>query len=201
MFRCLQGVIKLPFDYNELLRVTVEGIKRQNSECKRTNELANFWNVFAYLLQEGEIYSEGDFRIDYLMKFKSSMTKVDMEWVKNKPILMMRKNRIFMLYKKFSRQVGDNALPTESLKFYLENSREYMGMKNAVRFKNIVKGVEMTKVIPISGSQPTVVKTTTVDQAMCFDYDLLRANYGVNLELDNSGSSEEKEQSDDRIAF
>jgi DNA primase catalytic core len=201
MFKCLQGVVKLPFDYEDLLKVIVEGIKRQNSECKRTNELANFWNVFAYLLQEGEIYSEGDFRIDYLMKFKSSMTKADMEWVKNKPILMMRKNRIFMLYKKFSRQVGDNALPTESLKFYLENSREYMGMKNAVRFKNIVKGVEMTKVIPIHGSQPTVIKTTTVDQAMCFDYDLLRENYGVNLELDNTNRSEEKEQSEENKAY
>jgi DNA primase catalytic core len=201
ILKCLEKSIELPFSYNELLKVTIEGIKRQNSECKRTNELANFWNVFAYLLQEGEIYSEGDFRIDYVRSFKSNLTKADMEWVEPKPILMMRKNRIFMLYKKFSRQVGDTALPPESLKFYLENAKEYLGVKNSVRFKNIVKGVEMTKVIPVTGSSPQVIKTSTVDQAMCFDYELLAENYGVNLEIDNSGRNEGTEQTESKKAY
>jgi hypothetical protein len=99
-----------------------------------------------------------------------------------------------MLYKKFSKQVGDTALPPESLKFYLENAKEYLGVKNSVRFKNIVKGVEMTKVISITGQTPTVAKMSTVEQAMCFDYDLLKENYGVNLEVDNSTREEEKEE-------
>jgi DNA primase catalytic core len=201
IFRCLERVLNLPFTYDELLKVTIEGIKRQNGECKRTNELANFWNVFAYLLQEGEIYSEGDFRIDYVRTFRSNITKADMEWAQPRPILMMRKNRIFMLYKKFSRQVGDTALPPESLKFYLENAKEYLGVKNSVRFKNIVKGVEMTKVIAITGQTQSVVKTTTVEQAMCFDYELLKENYGVNLEIDNNSRSEESDQTEDRREY
>jgi thiaminase len=106
-----------------------------------------------------------------------------------------------MLYKKFSRQVGDTALPPESLKFYLENAKEYLGVKNSVRFKNIVKGVEMTKVIAITGQTQSVVKTTTVEQAMCFDYELLKENYGVNLEIDNNSRSEESDQTEDRREY
>jgi hypothetical protein len=97
--------------------------------------------------------------------------------------------------------VGDTALPPESLKFYLENAKEYLGVKNSVRFKNIVKGVEMTKVIPVTGSSPQVIKTSTVDQAMCFDYELLAENYGVNLEIDNSGRNEGTEQTESKKAY
>lgn len=182
-FHTLEVAIDVPFSYKEILDITVEGIIRQNNECKSNNELANFWNVVSYLLQDGEIFNESDYRIDYVKKFKSNVIKTEMEFTRPRPILLMRKNRIFMLYKKFAKQVGDSALPTESLKYYLENSKEYMGNKNAVRFKNIQRGVEVSTRIE-SGGKEEFKKTTMVEQAMCFDYEMIMNAYNINLEID-----------------
>lgn len=182
-FHTLEAVIDVPFSYKEMLDIVVTGIIRQNQECKSNNELANFWNVVSYLLQDGEIFNESDYRIEYMKKFKSDVVRTEMEFVRPRPILLMRKNRIFMLYKKFAKQVGDSALPTESLKYYLENSKEYMGKKNSVRFKNIQRGQEVTARVETDGKEE-FKKTTMVEQAMCFDYEMIMNAYNINLEVD-----------------
>lgn len=188
-FRTLEAVLDVPFTYRELLDICVAGIIRQNRECKSNNELANFWNVVSYLQQDGEIFLESDFRIDYLDRLKTNKVK-DLVFQRPKPILRMRTDRIFMLYKKFSKQVGDSALPTESLSFYLENSKEYLGVQNSVRFKNILKGVEVTKEYE-TGGQKVYRKTSMTKQALCFDYSELMANYGINLNIDTGVSIED----------
>lgn len=194
-FRTLEAVLDVPFTYRELLGICVDGIIRQNRECKSNNELANFWNVVSYLQQDGEVFLEADFRIDYLSNFKTNKVK-DLTFKQPRPILRMQTDRIFMLYKKFARQVGDNALPTESLKFYIENSKEYLGVQNSVRFKNILKGVEVTKEVE-AGGQKYYRKTSMTKQALCFDYTELMTNYNINLNIDmgmSEGDEEEETQ-------
>lgn len=80
--------------------------------------------------------------------------------------------------------MGDSALPPESLKFYLENSKEYLGIKNSVRFKNIQKGVEVTRQVERADGKTEYRKTSSTEQAMCFDYELIRQAYNINLEID-----------------
>ena len=191
-FRTLEAVLDVPFTYRELLDICVNGIIRQNRECKSNNELANFWNVVSYLQQDGEIFLEADFRIDYLAGIKTNKVK-DLTFKTPRPILRMQTDRIFMLYKKFAKQVGDTALPTESLKFYIENSKEYLGVQNSVRFKNIQKGIEVTKEIEVDGKR-YYRKTSTTKQALCFDYAELMANYNINLNIDTSVSDDEVEE-------
>ena len=56
--RVLQKIIPtLTFD--EMLQVTIEGIKKQNGECKTNGELGNFWNVVQYLASDGELIEDG----------------------------------------------------------------------------------------------------------------------------------------------
>lgn len=186
-FRTLEGVLDIPFSYPDIRQVTVDGILRQNAECKSNNELANFWNVVSYLQQDGEIFIEGDYRIEYLNRFKSSLIKIEQQYQEPKAILMMRKNRIFMLYKKFGKQVGDSILPEGSLIYYLENSKEYMGKKNSVRFKNIQRGVEVQKVETTPTGGIAYKKTSTPDVALCFDYRMIRETYNINLEVEVEG--------------
>ncbi len=191
-FRTLEAVLDVPFTYRELLGICVDGIIRQNRECKSNNELANFWNVVSYLQQDGEIFLEADFRIDYLSNLKTNKVK-DLTFKQPRPILRMQTDRIFMLYKKFARQVGDNALPTESLKFYIENSKEYLGVQNSVRFKNILKGIEVTKEVE-TGGQKYYRKTSMTKQALCFDYTELMTNYNINLNIDMGMSDRDEEE-------
>lgn len=182
-FRTLEGVLELPFTYNEMARIVADGILRQNAECKSNNELANFWNMVSYLQQDGEIFYESDYRIDYVNEFKSDIAKEKMRFLRPKPILKVRQNRIFMLYKKFGKMVGDSTLPESSLSFYLENSKEYMGKMGSVRFKDIQKGVEVAKPVD-EGGKVVWKKATAVNVALCFDYEMIMQNYSINLEVD-----------------
>lgn len=195
-YRTLEAVIDLPFSYRELLKISVEGIIRQNKECKSNNELANFWNVVSYLHQDGEIFIESDFRIDYLKKFKSNKLK-ELEWQQPRPVLRLRKDRIFPLYKKFSKQVGDASLPLESLKFYLENSQEYLGINQSVRFKIIQRGVEVTREEG-EGQNKVFKKTSATAQALCFDYQMLEETFGINLNVETTDISAEDDPSADQ---
>ena len=181
-FRTLEAEVGLPFSYPELLRICVDGILRQNRETKSNNELANFWNVVSYLQQDGEIFLESDFRIDYLDTLKTNKSR-EMRFKTPRPILRLRTDRIFPLYKKYSKQVGDAALPTESLNFYLENSHEYLGVQNSVRFKVIQKGVEVTKEIDMGGTK-RYYKQSITKQALCFDYAALMEAYNINLNVE-----------------
>lgn len=140
-FRTLEAVLDVPFMYRDLLGICVDGIIRQNRECKSNNELANFWNVVSYLQQDGEIFLEADFRIDYLSSLKTNKVK-DLVFKQPRPVLRMQTDRIFMLYKKFARQVGDNALPTESLKFYIETLRNTWACRTQSVSRTYKKGLK-----------------------------------------------------------
>lgn len=181
-FRTLSGVLDLPIEYRDLLRICVDHVLMQNNECKSSNELAGFWNVVAYLYQDGLIFKDSDFKIKYVNRFKTDTSHL-MEWYEPKPVIMLRKNRIFMLYKKNGKMVGDTTLPDETLAYYLEHSKEYIGLKKSVRFRNIVDGKHETVSYTDSFGQERVRGADSIDRAYCFDYDLVKKQYGINLEV------------------
>lgn len=98
-----------------------------------------------------------------------------------------------MLYKKNGKLVGDTTLPTESLKYYLENSKEYLGIKQSMRFKNIINGVHQAESVEIGQGIKQLTTTDTIDQAMCFDYEMLCDSFGINLEVEKSAPVEPEE--------
>lgn len=179
-FRTLESVVSLPFSYKEMLEICIGGIMEQNAKTKSNNELAIFWNTVGFLLQEGKISFGGDYRIEYANRLRTN--KVNIEYGSATPVLMMRKSRIYMLYKMNSKQVGDTSLPEASLEYYLSISKEYLGVKKSVRFRNTVNGVNLSQ----------------LDQAMCFDYHALNEQYGINLEIDNSEAESTQTEVDDK---
>lgn len=179
--------------YREMLNICVDHVLMQNSECKTSNELASFWNVVAYLLQDGKIFKDSDFKIRYVQRFKCDTTNV-IEWTQPKPVLLLRKSRIFMLYKRNGKLVGDNTLPAETLAYYLEKSKAYIGLKRSVRFKNIIDGRQETTIEKDEFGNDKVKATDSVDRAYCFDYAMLRDTYGINLEVVTGGVEEDYEE-------
>lgn len=174
--RVLQKIIPtLTFD--EMLQVTIEGIKKQNGECKTNGELGNFWNVVQYLASDGELIDGGDFFIRYCSKFKTDI--INATWQTERPVLFLQKTRIFNLYRKEGRQANEKVLPTDALKYYLQNSRAYLGEKVA-RFDVYKKGIiQYDHTRAAMGSTPP--KLTMTQRAYCFDYDLLCEMFGISL--------------------
>lgn len=194
VIRTLSGTLDLAFGYRDMLKICINGIRKQNAECKSNNELANFWNVVNFLHQNGDIYIDGDYRIVYQTHFKGKGQKDHIIFSRTKPVLYIRKTRILMLYKKNGKIVGDTTLPTESLKYYLENSKEYLGIKQSMRFKNIINGIHQVETVETETGIKQLTTTDTIDQAMCFDYEMLRDSFGINLEVEMSTNEPEQEE-------
>lgn len=179
--RTLQDALRLPFTYNDVLKVSIDGIIAQNGETLSNNELNIFWDIVSFLRQEGKIWLGGDYRIELENRIKCTNHKYEIEFPAAKKILYLRHTRIFQLYKMHGRYVNEALLPPASLQHYLENSDAYIGRKQSIRFKNIVNGVQ-TRIEVIEKGQVTTRPVTAVDQALVFDYDLLVNQFGLNLE-------------------
>lgn len=190
IFRTLEGVVDVSFDYKDMLKICVAGILRQNGVCKSTNELASFWHVVDYLHQNGDIFIEADYRIKYESAFKGKGEKIGWVFKEPKPILYLCTKRVMMLYRKNGRNIGESTLPVESLRHYLEISKEYLGIKSAIRFKNLSNFQEAVKTETAANGMQTTVNTQRVDWALAFDYSMLVENYGINLEVEAAHDDE-----------
>lgn len=181
--RTIEGHLPLPFTFMGLLDICLTAVKEQNKLNKQNNDLANFWNVVSYLQQDGLIFNESDYKIKIVTSLKTVDKEKMYKYDDGKEVLFLRKSRIIALYRKYGYQVGDNILPAPTLESYLRYSDEYLGKKNSERFKQIQRGEEV--LVTVRGENRQSVETTsTVDQALCFDYKALNRNYGINLKVD-----------------
>jgi len=175
VFHCLETFIDTQLSYKQMLGICVAGISFQNAQCKQNNELAAFWNMVQYLMSEGEIIEGGDFRIEYVRHLKTNIANVN--WNETRPVLYIQKTRLFMLYKKNGKAVGDTLLPEGSLKYYLEHCREYLGEKQGIRYKLYHHGVLQYQKVG-----DTSKEASTVQRSYCFDYRMLAEAFNINLE-------------------
>lgn len=194
VFRCLEGNLNTSLSYRQMLDLTIKGIKRQNRECKQNNELATFWNMVQFLTSEGEIMESSDYRIEYIRRLKTNVA--DVNWYESRPVLYIQKTRVFMLYKKHGKAVGDSLLPEGSLKYYLEHSRAYLGEKQGIRYKVFRKGVPIFETS--TDGKGNAKQKTTVQRSYCFDYSMLIKDFSINLECakDSDGDTAHKEDYD-----
>ena len=192
VFNCLEAFLKTSLSYKQMLGICVEGIKFQNAQCRQSNELAAFWNMVQFLVSEGEIIEGGDFRIEYIRQLKTDLGT--QHWIETKPVLMFQKSRIFMLYKKYGKAVGDTLLPEHTLKYYLENSRGYLGEKASVRYTVYHRGI-----VKFQKEGDTTKEAKTVQRSYCFDYKVLVKMFNINLEQENPNNKNENDDDDDDV--
>ena len=173
--------------YDDLFKIVIEGILKQNAECKTNGELGSFWNVVQYLASEGIINDTGDFVIRYLTKLKTDM--VDTSWLDKRAVLYMQTSRIFNLYRKEGRKTDEKTLPTDALKYYLANSAAYLGQKvvRFIVFRNGYPVLDSAK----QDKHGNPAKLSQSARSYCFDYQKLVDQFGINL---ITGDSEDEEE-------
>lgn len=187
VFRCLEIDLNLPINYKDLFVIAQKGIAMLNTECRKNNELGGFWNTVQFLISQGDLLNEGDYIVKYHDSFKSDVVK-PVTWQNKRPILYLQKSRVFKLYRQSGKTVGDKVLPEESLKYYLINSKTYLGEKQC-RFKVFFKGIPQYESSATPGRQPAQV--SKVFRAFCFDYLKLVSEFDINFESASSNSQEE----------
>ena len=184
--RVLQDAV-LTLAYDDLFKIVIEGILKQNAECKTNGELGSFWNVVQFLASEGLVNDTGDFVIRYLTKLKTDI--VDTSWLDKRAVLYMQTSRIFNLYRKEGRKTDEKTLPTDALKYYLTNSAAYLGQKvvRFIVFRNGYPVLDSAK----QDKHGNPAKLSRSARSYCFDYQKLVDQFGINLVTGDSDEEEE----------
>lgn len=193
-YRCLETALNIGLPYSELYEIAVNGIQTQNAECKSSSELGNFWNMLQYLIDQGDVIDGSDFRIKYQVFFKSDTASI--QYSMAHPILYLKKSRVFKLYRQSGKNMGDNVIPEESLKYYLEHSKAYLGEKH-VKYDVYSKGVPVY--VKSSDGKSNIIEKT-VQRSYCFDYIRLKEQFEINFERATADtlSEDEKDEKDEQ---
>lgn len=170
---------ELPFTYEKAVRTFAEMIKRQNGDVVAGNEVSDFWSVYQELFSSGVIEKDFDFQIKTVEELKTTTQTVN----GSTKVLFMNPNRIFGLYAQQKRSANEKRLPKDSLKYYLKNSPEYLGLQQK-RFRRNMKNLQERDSVRYLPGDGTEALEYERPYAWCFNYDMLAAANELNLETD-----------------
>lgn len=184
-FIALEKCLDMPFSYEELLEICAKGIKRQNSMCSSTDEVAAFWNIYSTAQQKGLVKEEQDFMLRMKDKLKVNQRKEAIEFTAPTRILMIRRSAIRGIYCQLGRQMEEKLLPPETMLFYLMKSDEFIGTSStAQRFRRIGQNGQYLLDNKVD-SKGNIISSTIIterDRPLCFDYDRICQKYGIFLD-------------------
>lgn len=189
VIKALDGELSLPRRYADIFPTFVSYLKRQDESVRNTSEVADFWCGIETLLTNGDLEQGYDFII--LRKQGVTCSKpIDNEMrsiTYSQPMTILQFNpaRAFTAYIRLKRQTAgknQNILPPESLKYYLTTQEYYLGDRN-VNFLLPMKNRQDPYVGRggFDTSNPTAIRKTA--RAMCFNYETLQRDYGVEFEV------------------
>ena len=197
-YLAIRDYIEFPYTYDELLSVVVADIKRQNSMCNSTDEVAGFWNIINAAVQMGELRKDQDFKIKLVGNLSTNKTRLD-NWSQPKNVLMIRKDITMAIYRKLGRSMDVNLLPKESLLHYLQIGPEFYGTaKNAERFKKFGPN-GLPETVEKKDENGVMVGRQTLwykDRPLCFDYEMISMRYGIDFETETGDEEKEKATKD-----
>lgn len=194
VFKCVEGRLQFPFDFEELIGIAVPLLVKQNSMSGEGNELAHFWRTIMYLRDNGDLYEKGDYHIKQYTRFTSD-TVNGREFAAPRDVLLLNTSRVFMLYKEAARRSGDKIIPDDALREYIKNTDYYLGQLKSVRFVSMANGYEQ-KEQDAGGTLRTITRIT---RAMAFDYALLKERYGISLDVTTSTFAATAEEEDNSM--
>jgi DNA primase len=187
-YHALEGLISVPWSYQQLVSKAAQLILFQNTETKRTNELATFWQIVEFLVNEGELKEEVDFRLEMVNSLHTNTVNVS-EFKQPKLVLFINHSRLLHKYRIHGKRSGENVLPINTLEYYLTNCREYLGKKASVAFKvEKDRKIVEDKKTEFAGDPPKTITTRRITTAMTFDYADL--NIDISTSVDEEGENE-----------
>lgn len=110
-YRLLDGVLPMPFSEQELVSFLFDSLIEHARNVADTNETAQFWQVFSYLHDQGELKED----IDY--GFKDGLFLVKLQLVHSKYMVA------------YKRMYNDIALPMATLQNYLKSDPGFVANK------------------------------------------------------------------------
>lgn len=177
-YRTIALVEELPMEDGKMLALLGANMVNQAQQMSRSDELGIFWNIIEGLFDQDQLIGEWDFKIRMLEELPVTTSNEPKKFEQPTEVLQLKFNSVSAAYKKQARIIGENVLPQDTLRYYLENRPEFLGIAKSVKFKLSTKD-------PGTGEAQLKKQVTT---AYCFDYRKL----GINLhrDLDTKGDDD-----------
>lgn len=190
-FRTLETVIDLPFSYAELFDLAIRGMRNQNEYARESSEVANFWNDLQGLQTSGRCIEKAHFRIKYHTRFRPLSMKEDMIFPEAKPILYLNAAAVAAL---FSGGRGMNSTANRSnwstTMSYLKSHSAFLGLKQD-RFIILTPQGSPDYTTETIGNEVHRRNKVNRPKALCFDYTILKEEFGLTLETEVISEAEE----------
>lgn len=175
--------IELPQLAETAMTIFVQKIKEQNEKIKSGNELATFWDIFSYLSREGLIEN----KFDYVIKRIASLKTDKLDIRKEMCVIYVDMTRVMQLYAKHGKCTSQKILPLDTLKYYLQNSQEYLG-KKVIKLKQRFSQLQDRSVATEYDGYDSYTKVLTHPcKCFCFEYDQL------NLDIESFMVNQDEE--------
>lgn len=188
-YRTLESSLDFPFDYAEMLNLCAKMCVDQNTKTRQNNELSGFWETLETLVSSSRIWINVDYKlVDGSKPIRTKESRGNGGVFLPNPnhrYLLINFKRIASLYQKEGRDTQGKTIPSETLRYYLEHSAEFMGTNPTVKFKVIENQQGWTP-------QDDASAKSKVTTAMVFDYNAVSENYGISLDI-ISGYSDDDE--------
>lgn len=191
VFRTLESVLSLPFSYNDLLTVAVAGMRLQNETAQESSEMGDFWEALQGFHTQGRAIDKAHFRIKWHRTFRSTTMKEDMVFAEPTPILYLNSAAVAGL---FNGRGAANATANRSnwstMLSYLRSHPSFLGLKQDRFTILLANGTPDYTFETVNGTQTKKMKVNR-PKAMCFNYAMLKAEFGLNLETEVISETEE----------
>ena len=158
-FKTISTILPVfPFTYEDIKGIAVKMINNQNSQIGMSDELGQFWSYLESMFDENILIDNWHFKIEIC----ESLNLANQSIVFNckRPILKFKYNSIYSLYAQQARKQGNKPLPSDTLKYYLSNQKNYIGVQSSTSFTEIKLDL-ITK---------TPVKNRQITTSLCFYY-------------------------------
>lgn len=190
-FRTLESVLRLPFSYNDLLTVAVAGMRLQNETAQESSEMGDFWEALQGFHTQGRAIDKAHFRIKWHRTFRSTSMKEDMVFAEPTPVLYLNSAAVAGL---FNGRGAANATANRSnwstMLSYLRSHPSFLGLKQDRFTILLANGTPDYSFETVNGSQVKKLKVNR-PKALCFNYAMLKAEFGLNLETEVISETEE----------
>lgn len=163
-FKTLESKFDFSFTYDQLKLHGIKVIQNHNDQLSRSDEIGIFWSLMEALFDENVLIDKWHFKVKMVTDLRTTKGKMDFKDAKR--VLRFKFSSVAKIYSEHLRRRGDKPLPIDSLRYYLETSKSFIGIERSSKF--VRKDFE-----PGEGK---IVEKKQITTAYCFDYDMLNIN-------------------------
>lgn len=170
-YQIMASQLPLPVTFADFERICLAKMVEQNRDIKKSDEVGIFWHAMEFLLDDFEIRVMYDFKILLLWDGDEFLTDQARVIGSKDPrrILLLDHSRTVAKYQHYGKATGENTQKRDTIIYYLEHSKAYLGKKRSTKFRRD----------DVPGQETSQAKVTT---SMVFDYEMLENLYGINLD-------------------